>query len=158
KGAIINLGRYATSGDDANYQAFLKSLDVQLGDKQARLEMNKPKPDMAVVRDGFVRGRNHPNDVGDMYFFYPHLKNVSYMKSAIQTWTEGDEEIAGLRSLGEQIHEVLATSPSHDGTGLPPEGRTQLYTLFRQLYATDAKLTVLEDHFSATLGEGSRQI
>src|SRR5262245_30411914 len=78
KAAVINLGRYVNSGDETNYQAFLRSIDVQLGDRQARLEMDKPNPDMAVVRDGFVKGRNDPSDVGDLYFLYRHFKDVSY--------------------------------------------------------------------------------
>lgn len=160
KAAVINLGRYVTSDDETDYQTFLTSINVQLGDRRARLEMNKPEPDMTVVRNGFIQGRNHPDDVGDLYFLYRHFKNVSYMKSAIQIWVEADDEIANLRSVGEQLHELIANSasPESGGIGLSPVQRTKLYDLFRQLYATDARLTTLEDRFSATLGEGSRRV
>ena len=158
KSAVINLGRYATSGDDTDYQAFLKNLDVQLGDRQARLEMNKPNPDMAIVKDGFVRGGNHPDDVGDMYFLYRQFKDVSYMKSAVESWAAGDEEIANLRVIGEKIHELISTSSPSGTSGLSEDKRTELRALFRELYATDARATVLEDKFSATLSAGSRAI
>lgn len=158
KSAVINLGRYATTGDEAHYQTFLKNIDVQLGDREARLEMDKPNPNMAVVRDGFIRGGNHPDDIDDLYFLYRNFKDLSYMKSAIQIWTEGDKEIANLRAIGEKIHELISTSSPTGGANLPEDKRPELYALFQELYATDARVSVLEDKFSATLSAGSRAV
>lgn len=69
--------------------------------------MNKPNPNMAVVRDGFIKGGNHPDDVSDLYFLYRWFKNISYMKSAIQIWDEGDREIANLLDVGQRIHQEI---------------------------------------------------
>lgn len=159
KAAVINLDKYIDSRDEADYQAFLKNLEVQLGDRQAKLEMNKPNPDMAVVRDGFLKGGNHPEDVDDMYFLYRRFKNISYMKSAIQTWDEGDREIAKLLDVGKKIHEEVTAPLPEDSTADAEQARaTRLAALADELYATDARLTVLENRFSATLGEGARAI
>lgn len=161
KAAVINLERYTKSYDELDYQAFLANINVQLGDRQAKLEMNKPDPGMAVVRDGFIKGGNHPDDVGNLYFLYRRFKDISYMKSAIQTWNEGDQEIANLLNVGRQIHELVST-PLPPGTAADGPARqsqdAKLSSLMGQIYEIDARLTVLENRFSATLGEGSRQI
>lgn len=157
KAAVINLNKYADSQDESDYQAFLESIKVQLGDKQARLEMNKPKPDMAVVRNGFIKGGNHPDDVEDMYFLYRRFGSISYMKSAIQTWAEGDREIQNLLSVAEEIHELLA-APLPVGAATAQTQEAELSALMDKIHTIDTRLTVLENRFSATLGEGSRQI
>ncbi|HEY5806078.1 MAG TPA: HAMP domain-containing sensor histidine kinase [Candidatus Saccharimonadales bacterium] len=161
KAAIINLERYADSHDESDYREFLKNIEVQLGDKQARLEMNKPAPDMTVVRDGFIKGGNHPDDVEDMYFLYRHFRDVSYMKSAIQTWAEADQEIQNLLNVGNQIHELLS-APLPSNLAAAAQARqaraAELSSLLSQIYKIDARLTVLENQFSAILGEGSRWI
>lgn len=157
KSAIINLERYAASRDESNYRSFQASIKVQLGDKQARLEMNKENPDMAVVRDGFIKGGNHPSDVGDMYFLYRQFGGVSYMSSAIDTWAEGDQEIQNLVRVGEQIHEAVSAPLPPDQTAVQARN-AELSLLLGQVYEIDARLTVLENRFSATLGEGSRWI
>lgn len=158
KTAVIHLNRYVDSHDKSDYQAFLRSIEVQLGDRQAKLEMNKPKPDMAVVRDGFIKGGNHPDDVDDLYFLYRWFKNISYMKSAIQTWDDGDKEIANLLDAGERIHQVVTSTTGATTPETITARDTELASLLREVDVIDARLTVLENRFSAVLGEGARQI
>jgi hypothetical protein len=61
KEAVIDLVQYTRSRDEADYRKFLDNIEEQLGDKQARLEMDKPDPDMAVVREGFIKGGSQPD-------------------------------------------------------------------------------------------------
>lgn len=158
KAAIINLTKYANSHEESDYLEFLKHTQVQLGDRQARLEMNKPNPDMAVVKEGFIKGGNHPNDVGDLYFLYRQFKGISYMKSAVQIWTDAEVEINNLLRVGKRIHE-LVSAPLPSTTAAEAQARNaELSLLLGQVYSIDTRLTVLENQFSATLGEGSRQI
>src|SRR3989344_6645446 len=67
KEATNNLIKYATSFDEVDYNSYLTFLQVPLGDKQARLELNKENPNMEVVRAGFIKGGNHPEDIDDHY-------------------------------------------------------------------------------------------
>jgi hypothetical protein len=49
KQATIRLQEYSASHDEKDYQAFLDSLSVQLGDRIAREQLEKPEPDYAAI-------------------------------------------------------------------------------------------------------------
>jgi CheY-like chemotaxis protein len=53
KQATIRLQEYSTSHDEKDYQPFLDSLSVQLGDRIAREQLEKPEPDYAAIHAGF---------------------------------------------------------------------------------------------------------
>src|SRR6201995_5566295 len=63
KDALYQLFKYARTRDEADYVKFKSILTVNLGDHKARLELSKADPDMEVARQGFIEGRNHPDDV-----------------------------------------------------------------------------------------------
>ena len=69
KEAVAELLRYAYGRNPADYQGFRASLEVPLGDRQARLELEQPRPHLTRVYAGFLRGRNHPDDVARMATF-----------------------------------------------------------------------------------------
>lgn len=156
KEAVNSLVEYETTHSEDDYSRYLSFLKVQMGDKQARLELDKSQPDYTLVREGFIQGGNSPYDVNDLTFLYRHFHRVSYVHKAIQIWSQGDQEIGNLEALGTQMHTLVASSnPQNEGV----ISRSPLMTsLVAQTYATDAKLTVLENQFSATLGDGSRSI
>ena len=70
KNAVSHLLRYAGARDAADYRQFHAYIDVTLGDRQARQELDRPQPDVARIHAGFVRGGIHPNDVPRMIRLY----------------------------------------------------------------------------------------
>jgi hypothetical protein len=93
KDAIYSLEKYADTHDERYYQDFLKFLKVQLGDRKARLEMMKEHLDYDLLYQGFVEGRNHPEDIKGMATLFRRFHNISYIKRAINIWTEADNLI-----------------------------------------------------------------
>ncbi len=156
KEAVTSLIRYASSGNQVDYNRYLSEIKVQDGDKLARLELDKPNPNYDVVLTGFVQGGNDPGDVDDMVFLYRQFGTVSYMHTAITIWAEGDMEMAKFRALGDQIHRLIAMRPAIASSGAPATLSPELASLLRAVYANDSRLTSLENRFSATLGAGSR--
>lgn len=154
KEAMSSLIKYSQSFDEPDYQAFLHQLQVPLGDHQARIELEKSEPNYTLVSQGFIQGGNDPADVDDLIFLYRRFRHVSYMDRAIETWTEGDAGIQDMLQVGQELHVVVLTSRGADQAALS----AQLAPLTRRLYSTDQQLTILENRFSATLGEGSRAI
>jgi len=146
KRAVNLLFRYVRLGSEEYYQGFRDALVVPQGDRDARLALQKSPPDFEAARKGFLQGRNHPDDVDRMATFFIYFHKVSYVADAIAIWTQGDAEIAHLVELGAQVH--YAMSAGVDRTALNP--------LLQDVVDTDSRLTVLEDHFSTTLGEGAR--
>ena len=149
KRAALNLTTYADSHEENDYQAYLSEIAVPLGDKQARLQLQSSKPDMALVYQGFVQGRNAADDVDSMAMLFHRFGRIGYMAHAIAVWTEGDSYIDQMRSLAEHLHAEINSAN-------PDARKIQQITV--QVTAVDARVTPLEDEFSATLSQGARWI
>lgn len=147
KDAVYHLRKYGRKGREEDYILFQEFMKVPLGDRKTLVQLTKPQPDMDSARQGFIEGRNHPEDVDGMIKLFTRFHNISYIKRAIAVWAQADAQITPLSSLGEALHkEINGQSPS-------PE---KIEDILRQLDVINEKLTVLEDEFSFTLGEGSR--
>ena len=147
KDAVHHLARYAETRDERDYRRYLDAIAVPMGDKQARLELEKPAPDPRVVREGFVQGRNHPDDVPRMAMLFRRFRHVSYMAKAIAIWTAGDRYVAAIAERGAALHGEIRS-----GRGSPEQGGA----LLEQIGVLDQRLTPLEDAFSRTLSKGAR--
>lgn len=158
KAADNSLLKYTVSFDEQDYNNFLNLLQVPLGDKQARLELEKTKPDLQVARQGFLQGGNNMGDIDDMIFLFRDFRNISYMDKAIKIWTEGDQQIQQLIDTGSQIHAYVLKSIGNNQSEAVMARSKQLAVFTKQVSAIDQQLTVLENNFSSTLGEGSRSI
>lgn len=147
--AVINLTRYAQSREEADYRRFDDALSVILGDRQAREELEKSAPDIERAREGFLAGRNHPDDVDGLIWLFRTFRKVEYLDRAITLWSEADGHIDRLRGLGAELRaEVIGGGPT-------PARRAELVQQIEVLHHT---LVPLEDEFSAVLGEASRWI
>jgi signal transduction histidine kinase len=147
KDAVYHLRKYGRSRDEKEYLLFLEFMKVPLGDHKTRKELVKPNLDMEVARQGFIEGRNHPDDVDGMIKLFTRFYNISYIKKAIEIWTQADVQIMPLIPLGEEMHrEISSASPDNE----------KIEQLLRQVDEINIKLTPVEDEFSFTLGEGSR--
>jgi two-component system cell cycle sensor histidine kinase/response regulator CckA len=149
KRAALSLTTYAESHDEGDYQVYLAEIAVPLGDKQARLQLQRSSPDMALVYQGFVQGRNAADDVDSMAMLFRRFGRIGYMAHAITVWTEGDASIDQMRSLAEQLHQEISSAN--------PDTR-KIQRIAAQVTALDAQVTPLEDEFSATLSRGARWI
>jgi two-component system cell cycle sensor histidine kinase/response regulator CckA len=149
KRAVLSLTKYATSHAESDYQEYLAEIAVPAGDKQARLQLQLPSPDMALVRQGFLQGRNSPEDLDTMSMLFRRFGRIGYMARAIAIWTEGDSYIDQLRALADDLHrEINSDHPAP----------RKISAITDQIAAVDARVTPLEDEFSSTLGQGARWI
>jgi len=148
KQAVHDLLRYSISDSDADYQNYRQALLVPLGDKQARVELEKPVPDMRIVRIGFIQGRNNPQDVEGMATLFRRFRHSTYMAEAVDIWAEGDALIEQLQKLGDNLHAEISS-------GRPDPLRVK--EIARQVDLVGNQLTPLEDRFSYALGAGARQ-
>jgi PAS domain S-box-containing protein len=149
KDAVFHLLRYAGNQDEAEYAAYQRAISIPLGDKIARLELEKPEPDLDVAYQGFAQGRNHRADIPTLITTFRVFRNVSYIDQAIAIWTEGDGLIDELVADGEALHQGIT-----DRTIDPAETDA----IVADIGALNERLTVLEDRFSAVLGEGARWV
>ena len=63
KDAIIRLYKYGSTGKEEDYKKFLNYLNVPFGDRKAFAELKKEKPDLDIMRQGYLEAGIHPDDV-----------------------------------------------------------------------------------------------
>ena len=149
KDAVYYLNRYAGTRSETDYERYLAAIRVPLGDRQAREALEEATPDLERARQGFLDGRNHPDDVDGMIWLFRRFRNVGYIDRAIATWTEADRHIAELVAAAERLHLGVTTGHA-DEEGLRP--------VLETIRRINDELTPLEDRFSFTLGEASRRM
>ncbi|HEX6832674.1 MAG TPA: PAS domain-containing protein, partial [Rudaea sp.] len=151
KEAVAQLDRYA-AGDAAAFQRYQDAIRVPLGDRRARLELERAAPDLAVARAGLVEGRNHPDDIDGMMQLFRRFRHVAFMDEAIGIWAEADGFIDDIVTAGDELRAAqtpAADADAHAGA---------IEHALARLHAADRRLTPLEEAFSATLGNASRSI
>ncbi len=147
KNSVAALLRYSRTGNEGDYETFLTELEVPLGDRVARIEMEKPKPDLDVVRRGLLAGRNHPDDIDRMATFFRRFQRVPRVAHAIEIWQRGDRALLALLEQGERLREITAATPVDEA---------ELRRVLDRVAALDEELSVLESGFATVMGDASR--
>lgn len=148
KDAVAHLYRYAATQDDAEYLQFEQALVPALGDRQARLALQQVPPDLTAARQGFLAGKNHPEDIDKMIWMFQTLGEVSEMKASIEIWGLADEQVQILRKLGEAFRTATQSGASEE----------EYVQRLIEIERVDQKFSMLVDRYSQTLGEGARVV
>ncbi|MES2401480.1 MAG: PAS domain S-box protein [Pseudomonadota bacterium] len=148
KNAVIELLQYVDTGSPVHFARFQLSMNIPMGDQQARIELDKKKPDMDLVRSSLLAGGNHPSDINSLITLYQWFRVYPRFKRAVSLWTEGDTYMAQLQELAIEIREKYS---ARQGNYADPEYR-------RRILEINDRLAPLEDAFSATLSEAAREI
>ena len=147
KDAVFHLYRYGVSRDPADYRLFQEFMKVPVGDGEARRELLKPHPDIQIVRQGFLKGRNHPDDIEGLINLFEKLSETYYIGKAIAIWGEAEPIMIQLMSVSNNLKREIDSGAS---------SQARIASLFASIAPLNQRLTALEDQFSYTLGEGSR--
>jgi signal transduction histidine kinase/ActR/RegA family two-component response regulator len=147
KDAVYNLFAYSHSHDEKHFLAFREFLKVPLGDNKTRLELQKTHPDFDVARNGFIEGRNHPDNVDGMISLIVRFHNISYLQKAIVAWGDAEMKMEQLITLGDKLHNMIRSGKV---------SQQEIDKLMVQADELNKKVTISEDEFSYTLDEGAR--
>jgi signal transduction histidine kinase len=148
KTSIIALQKYVETGREKDFGEFTQQMQISLGDRQARIEMAKPDPDFKTIAEGFARGRIHPDDIPGLVKFVRRFSWQEHVAKALAIWAEADDMIQVLMKEADTLHQQVS---SHAPKAKIDETMDRIEEL-------NDRLTVIEDAFSATLGEGSRHL
>lgn len=146
KDAILSLQKYARTKDQKYYAEFNHYLEVPLGDRIARIELQKPNPDLKEAARGFKQGRIHEEDVNGLIKLVLRFHDVYHLKKALAIWAEGDRLASELIAGGEELHQKISSGAS----------QSEILLTLEKLDQLNETVTQVEDDFSYTLGEGSR--
>ncbi|HMN69175.1 MAG TPA: ATP-binding protein [Bdellovibrionales bacterium] len=147
KNAVHSLHRYAFTRDPKYYAEFRDHLKVPMGDRAARIELEKPEYDMQAVLAGFTQGGIHRDDVPGLVKLIRRFYWVKPIEEALVIWREADTEISALIEAGEELHVVI----SH-----PRSTANEIDQGLQKIDVMNERLTKLEVEFSDILGAGSR--
>ncbi|MGG9971555.1 sensor histidine kinase [Ferruginibacter sp. SUN002] len=148
KDAVYQLRKYNVTHDEKDFKKYQQFMAVPMGDHKTRMELFKPDPDLAICRQGFIEGRVHPDDIDGMIKLLRRFHSNYYIANAINAWSNADSALFfKLMPVAETFHtEMNSSNPS----------KVKLDQLMGEIDLVNEQLTVLEDNFSYTLGDGSR--
>ncbi len=149
KDAVIHLMRYAAGGGEVEFAAYERAIAVPLGDREARIELMRARTDYSKTVAGLLAGGNHPDDIPGMIRLIRYFGRLPAIHRAVGIWARGDDEVATLNALAQQLH--AAVREGNSGAG-------NVALLLQRIHDTDARVTPLEEAFSSSLGEISRQL
>ena len=145
--AISSLYRYVSHGDDEDLQSAREALKVPLGDRKARLALDRQPIDYPAAEQGFLEGGNAPPDISRMIRMYRVFAHAPFFRDAVQRWRQSDEGILSLVALADHLEQRHLAGALEE----PDIGHYQ-----RLLLETDDRLRASEVAFSQSLVDGSR--
>lgn len=145
--AAHTLYRYAADGDSEQLAQVRESLRVPLGDRDARLAMERDPPDYQAARLGFLQGRINPEDVDRLIRMYKYLRDAPYFRDSVAQWRLGDEGVLQLQRLASEIEAAHARSAL---------GTARIAAFQDRIQAINSSLRPIETAFSQSMVKGTR--
>ncbi|QOC22403.1 EAL domain-containing protein [Wenzhouxiangella sp. AB-CW3] len=149
KQAVISLLEYAASGRPVAFEHYREALEVIRGDQRARIALEADRPDIEAAREGFLAGRNHPEDIDLMIRMFRHATHLQEFERAVQVWVEAEWRIEQV----EQTAQALRSVVDEQGTEA-----AAIQSVIEQLLELDRELTILEDRFSLHISRLAHQL
>jgi PAS domain S-box-containing protein len=147
KDAQFHLMNYAESRHEEDFELFMRSLEVPLGDRLAREEMQKSAFDAEATRNSYLAGGNHPDDIAGAIRLFRWMQKTPLMSHAIETWTQGDRLIEQMRMLAVRAHDKIVARDLQ-----APE----VTNLRNEVMQINKQLTPLEARFASELSDAAR--
>lgn len=145
KEAVIVLMRFAQSGAEADYARFKTSLSVLHGDRKARLALEAVPADLDAAREGFLQGRNAPQDISTLIVGFRLFHKWPPFAQAVRDWRIADQQFLRMEQLGEEIRAVVET------------GATATPAQMAEIAQLDQVSTLSEQRFSDQMGRVARE-
>jgi diguanylate cyclase (GGDEF)-like protein/PAS domain S-box-containing protein len=147
KEAVFHLIQYAETGESEHLAQYRAAVAVPLGDRIARIEMERPDFDADVVRRGLLQARVHPDDVPGVIRLFRTFRRSEYIQKVVTIWERGDELIEQLVHAAERLETAV---------GAGQRNTSEVRAVIQEVRKIDRALGPLEYEFSYTLGEATR--
>ena len=148
KAAVEALEQYAQTRNEDHFDRYVEESRVLAAARIARIELDRPFPDMDLVRSALLRARNHPADIAEMIDLFRRFRPIGFMAEAVRLWMEADRLVARIDAAAQAMH--AAVRKGHGANDLAP--------LLVEIRGIDRDLTSTERAFSATFAEAARQV
>lgn len=147
KNATQSLVSYIHTHDPKDWESFVHNIGIPQGDSIARVTLLEGGS-VDVVRQGFLQGNNHKEDIEDMIWLFNTFRDFPLMAEPIAIWEMGDALVYEKYVIANQIKAAVEAGTI--------EAR-QLYFL-AALNKNREAITSKENEFSSSLGTVARKI
>ena len=138
KTALLGLMAYLETGRGEFYRNFEESIKIPMGDNKARHGLDADG-DVRSISAGFIEGKNHPDDVGNMIWVYRTFKN-NILKEPIRLWRDAEVEINELAAMGPEIRKEVETGKMTEAVRLATISK--IVTVSRDLYDKESAFSM----------------
>ena len=149
KQAVIALQQFARTADPEDFATFRDAIRLPMGDRTARLEMERESFDREVAREGLLQGGNHPEDVPGMILMFRWFADTPWFREPRQFWHEADAAVVRIAELGEAMQATIRSEP------VDPARSARLLS---RLEALDREATRAQTGFSNAIRESARSV
>jgi len=146
KNATYYLAQYAVSHSEEDFRQYLTAIAYPLGDRKARLALQRNPLDWHAARDGLLAGGSDSADINSIIVLFRLFGDVGPVHRAIVIWTAGDTYTERICALAARMQRA-----STSGTASEEQADIRL-----ELNRINTELTPLAARFSSTLGEVAR--
>jgi diguanylate cyclase (GGDEF)-like protein/PAS domain S-box-containing protein len=147
--AAFLLYRYGQTGNRHYLRRFEQALVVPIEDRAARLEMQKPNFDEALVRQRLHNSGHHPADIPALIRLFRCCSQLPQVRHVVAIWEQGDEHILGLQAIGVKLKAEVESPLPSDIT---------INQLLDRVETIHDEVRPLEHAFTERLGDTARRI
>lgn len=148
KQVVIELHRYAETGDPVAWREYRRNLQILLGDRRARETLERPDGLYSEAAAGFREGQNAEADIPALIRLFRTFRHrLRDFDHAVSLWQQADAEIAQLDALARTLKSVRQHAQ--------PD-QTRIAQVRADITRIDLRLRPMAEGFSRTLGELSR--
>lgn len=144
--AVMHLQRYATTAAPQEFIDFRNAIAIPLGVSTARQALDDGAHDISSIREGLLKGENHPDDVQTVLYALPLVWDLPALLPARTLWQQGDAYANELAQLGEAIHQRLQSSKT-------VANAQTVNAWLQQISQIHSTVIPLAKQFSAVLGD-----
>ncbi len=145
----VLLIEFCRSGSPETLAELNAQMNVVLGDRSARLELLKARPNYGLAHRGLLAGDNEAADVPSMIWLFRATRLFGVAREPLRIWDEADEQF--LRYLP-----LKQAAIALRGSGEPSPAAVN--DLVRQVHLIHEPLALLEQRFAAAIGSYARNL
>ncbi len=149
KQAVIDLDRYASTGEPVYLHDFHSNFELLQSDAKARDSIASRHFDYGRVSAAFTRGDVMPSAKQGMIYTLEYFSWAPYIRTALKSWRATDKPVSQLMTIAEGLSAAYARgNPSQEF----------LAREHARIYAINAVIKPQSDFFSRTIAQGASRI
>ena len=139
--ALFHLNRYALDRSEADLREYERAATVMEGERAARNELARGRPDEAALRNALTTAGVHPAEIDGLINLHDLLRATSVMDYILPLWQRSNVHVETLQRIARQLRAA------------PPEDPVRVA---RELQYVHATLKPIQEDFAQALNEMQR--